>query len=727
MPFCLPPSTILPKVLSLGIGPIDTIASNGSEEASTVNLIAPPLDYLAEIRHLHQHPWAPGRDQLWKWTHPPPGISDYLRSSEFSELCQQRALFPMLDHPLLVDHKPDQELMQRCYQMLFFQEASWVLANPVLEQLSSMTTPFSTIGRYLDPSSISRLGRLEKVHIIFDVFRENLQDKDTFAPMVKFVQDHTRLFPGILKSVTSSTTLLWSSTTYAYPMNYPLSVQMEINRMLPALRSPTSVTTMSSILQLLAHPATTDLSRVKELGDRNSISKESWDLFKENQQTILQRCRSLRKLIIEPLGEDCFKWALEEKRLAEQTRQDGLSGSVNRVVKDMGWALHEPEPWRAGLIPLEDLRILSFEGVVMHEVDNVAIAFSHTLQSIDAYYYGSIKGEYEVLTRFDKGRTLRIGTGWDILPAMTDLMIQIGVRGLAVDPLLYLQLPNVVSIDLDDNVREYRCEDLDSPCLPARLSQLKSLTLNGLPALTFHSATLHSTTQLRSMSFTSDKLNDRIEDFTHASEDNDEFSHPFCFIPPVDELKRSHGIQDSSTSNPTPPVFIRPKWTWDWHLPNLVSLTLASEFAYLFEFRMLHGCPALHSLELEMRTDTKLHSRTITSADMFTSSGDAIVLPVLTKLRLHGCWEFADPTIAIQFLTGMFPSLKTLSALDWSGLSAKNTIHIARSLSLEELCLSFWFTKKEQETFGLIVAEDHLKYREEDVLMRRGCIAPVSQ
>ncbi|KAF9136030.1 hypothetical protein BGW39_007993 [Mortierella sp. 14UC] len=615
-------------------------------------------------------------------------------------------------------------MTHRCYQILFFQEASWALAQPVLEQLQSLTIPYSTIGRYLESPSMFRLERLERVHFIFDVlWEDDEQGKDGLIPMVKFVQEHTRLFPGVLKSVTSSDASLWDSEDYGSTVKCPASVQIEINRMLPALRIPTSLATITSLLQLLAHPDTTDLSRVEELGDPNYLDENMWALFKDSQQHILQRCRALRRLDTEPLGQDCFKWALEEKRLAEQIRQDALSRGVDRMVKDMERMSHELESWREGLIPLEEFRITSFEGAVMDEVDNAAIAFNYTLKSINAYYYGRIEGEYEVLTSFDKNRTLRIGKGWDILPALTDLTVQIGVRGLALDPLFYSHLPNVVSVELEDNVREYRYEDLVSTCLPARLPKLKSLTLQGLSALNFHPATLHSTTQLNNLSLTGNNYCDRDDDnsYYHGIEDRDEFFHPFCFIPPVEELNRSYGIQDDSTSTSIPPALMRPKWTWDWHLPHLVSLTLASEFAYLFEFHMLHDCPALKDLELEMRTATRSHSRIITSTDMYTPNGDAIILPALTKLRLHGPWEFTDLTFVKQFLAGMFPSLESLSAFDWTGLSERDMICIARFFLLKELCLSFRLSAKELVACGLVNAENRLEYEEEKVMTRVRC------
>ncbi|KAF9080263.1 hypothetical protein BGX29_005475, partial [Mortierella sp. GBA35] len=80
-----------------------------------------------------------------------------------------------------------------------------------------------------------------------------------------------------------------------------------------------------------------------------------------------------------------------------------------------------------------------------------------------------------------------------------------------------------------------------------------------------------------------------------------------CFIPSVEELDRSYGLQGGSPMEPVPtdqgqgqaaPTIIRPSWMWNWKLPQLTRLSLTSEFAYRFEFEMLKGCPLLKSLHL---------------------------------------------------------------------------------------------------------------------------------
>ncbi|KAG0258418.1 hypothetical protein BGZ95_004984 [Linnemannia exigua] len=269
-----------------------------------------------------------------------------------------------------------------------------------------------------------------------------------------------------------------------------------------------------------------------------------------------------------------------------------------------------------GLVPLEEFRITNFEAVETPEMDNSAVAFNRTLKTIKAYYYGMIAGENYVITRFDTSRTIR---NWK----------RVG-----------------------HNVREYSYEYLRyCQCQPAHLPKLKFLSLQGLPALSFHPDTFDSTTQLTELSLVGNNYTD----------DNDDRSYYFDV-----KLNRYYGIQEESINNSTPPssaITRRPTWTWEWNLPNLVSLNLTSEFAFLFEFRMLYYCPVLESLELEMRTVTGSHSQTTTTAYMFTPTGITIYVPTLTKLRLHGPWDFSGLHFGMQFLKSMFPRLESLSAL----------------------------------------------------------------
>ncbi|KAG0362808.1 hypothetical protein BGX24_005046, partial [Mortierella sp. AD032] len=117
--------------------------------------------------------------------------------------------------------------------------------------------------------------------------------------------------------------------------------------------------------------------------------------------------------------------------------------------------------------------------------------------------------------------------------------------------------------------------------------------------------------------------------------------------------------------------FLRPKWSWDWHLPELRMLDLTSEFAYRFEFKMPHGCPNLEILRLHMRTTEGLHTRVVSESHLFVSGVGGLpersVSPKLKKLYMNACWVIHDPSVLSQFLSGMFPKLERLVARGWDG------------------------------------------------------------
>ncbi|KAK3824128.1 MAG: hypothetical protein JOS17DRAFT_833659 [Linnemannia elongata] len=677
------------------------------------------MDYLAQIRHLHQKPWTIGSDQFMRWTGNRPGVSKFILTREFHDLCNQANLLPILEQDLAsVIYGPIYR--QHCYQGLFFCEVNWALASSILERLQSLTIPFVDIGRYLEPSSVSRLGRLERVHFNMDSpLHEVTQYPDRppketqrmlaikFAPVVRFVEKHTQLFPGVLKAVSSSQEPLWAPQLLSIVTCCLESIQITISHLLPVLREPRSLTTVPLLLQVLAYPEETDLSRVEEV-DICSLKSEEGKAAFAKLRNILQRCRSLRKLRTVSLGAGSFKWAVDERRLAEQQQgQDVLSTAADRLAEERRGTVYRREFRRRGLIRLEEINMSGPIVPVADELRDLMIAFCNTLKSIECICYGA-----------SDSRTSRLGNGWVELPALTHLSLGLSTKGSFYDPQLLCHCPNVVSVLLYDKTREYQCEDI-KPSLPAQFVRLKSLTLEGMPALSLHPATLHSATKLNNLSLTGKKYGVEEEFYFVAfqGEDND-FTKPYCFIPPKEDIYRSYGIQVDSTYSWTPSV-IRPNWTWDWHLPCLVSLTLSSEIAFLFQFRMLQGCPALRALELEIRTFTSSHSRSITDADLFTPTGDQIIAPSLEKLRLHGPWTFtSSSSIAHQFLTGMFPSLVSLSALDWVGLSLRDMVSIVRSMSkpIKELFLESKFAlRKDQVELNLFWSNSNYDV-EKDVL-----------
>ncbi|KAF9080208.1 hypothetical protein BGX23_002507 [Mortierella sp. AD031] len=147
-----------------------------------------------------------------------------------------------------------------------------------------------------------------------------------------------------------------------------------------------------------------------------------------------------------------------------------------------------------------------------------------------------------------------------------------------------------ISLTENDTALTNECNDVTPP---VNLPHLENLELIGWTALAFHPATLDSTPNLVTL---------RLEVGPKMGNLHNEVT----YIPPVDELDRSFGIQNGGAlaassfqqEAPDDGQSIRPRWFWEWKLPHLTSLYLSAEFAFRFEFKMLYGCPALETLEI---------------------------------------------------------------------------------------------------------------------------------
>lgn len=248
----------------------------------------------------------------------------------------------------------------------------------------------------------------------------------------------------------------------------------------------------------------------------------------------------------------------------------------------------------------------------------------------------------------------------------------------------------------------YNCQDI-FPCSPAKLASVRSIVLSGWTALTFNPATLSSTTQLAVLELT-------------LQQPSTDFAVYRGFILPVNEIYQSYDM----LSDPNIPhnqqveaetgletgggatdgsMVLRPQWTWNWHLPHLTRLVLESEIAYLFQFRMLFGCPALKKLKLDIRSTVQSsHVRFISAADLVLSpppisqskdglsssfsssspSGKELCLPSLHTLDLNGAWVVNERVLK-QLLMTTFPNLSLFTLQEWHFKTLKCLSHLIRT------------------------------------------------
>ncbi|KAF9546213.1 hypothetical protein EC957_009952 [Mortierella hygrophila] len=463
-------------------------------------------------------------------------------------------------------------------------------------------------------------------------------------------------------------------------------------------------------MQFTVHPHTTDLGHVKDI----FLTLPPGPLLDRLRgiRQFLQRCRSVKRLHLTSLGKGTFKWAVEEKRMVMggmggNTTINGGQGPPSLLDND------RPACLLHGLVAPEDVWMSIMDGTT-DEVDDIAIAFSQTLTGLRATSTSTTSAP-------DIPPAVHFGRGWVDMMALDRLVLDTVTSRMILDRELLVHCPNLSYAALGDRTFDYRCQDI-MPCLPARLRRLVTLQLYGWSSLSFHPDTLYSTSELRTLEVT---MRPRFHNFDLQF---------IYFIPPIEKLNQSYNIRNDnddesgatgSTATPAildeTPQIIRPRWTWDWQLPHLTQLRLSGEFAYLFEFRMLRGCPGLDILHLDMATTGRMHRRTLSMADLVSPSngnnsstdsigddGDEgddlddssshqqplpplptttpttaalgrIILPVLTELKLTGDWIIEDDFL-FELLAVTFPRMEHLSLQGSTPFALGSLLDIARAL-----------------------------------------------
>ncbi|KAF9151433.1 hypothetical protein BG015_006694 [Linnemannia schmuckeri] len=633
------PANTLPPVISLALSAHKPPSSDIDASLSTTP--SSPLNYTTHIRNFDLPTIAMSIASYWPLSRPPPtGVANYMQGAEFAQICRSACHLPAYIQKI----RPKDVLLHMHYEAHLYREACWALAGPILEQLQSLTLPVSDLGRY--SRAVQRLRNLERLHFSldkvvdydWDLFSDvTLDDRnetkarrdDLYQAVVQFVEDHTRYFPGRLKTVTFSDSGLWPPEEQSCPEE----TERVITQLLPPLHNPTSLN-QDNLPHFAAHLDSTDLSHVREIVELQGPG--SWYRTLRNNRQFLQRCRSLQSLFMEPLGPGAFTWAVQEKREFEN-----------------GQGAHLED----GLVPLKNVYLKESEDEQLtDELNDIAVAFSQTLRNIIVAMSPD---------PWHSPQTMNIGQGWVDLPALKDLMISATRNRLVMDSQLLQHCPNLASASFTDHTSEYQWEEF-VPCRPAELPKLEALRLT-------------------------------------KADNTGRY-----FIPEPETLERTFGMyRDTTTTtgdDSVEPNIVRPLWTWDWRLPNLHHLSLSAEFAYMFKFRMLQGCPALRSLDLNMETSTRGIARVISNNDMFlpgsssnSSNADdsgapkqqALIVPSLRVLSLRGNWRICDESL-VQFMSIMFPNLESLEEQGLSGYSLKTLVDVVSTKrnGIAELVLS---------------------------------------
>ncbi|KAF9271675.1 hypothetical protein BGZ88_005749, partial [Linnemannia elongata] len=430
--------------------------------------------------------------------------------------------------------------------------------------------------------------------------------------------------------------------------SFPENIQIEMLASIPPTPKIKSLSRSEWPL-VKAHPDTVDFCWIESI-DLSWFEKPVCEGL--SNDWVLPQCRRLKSLSTPPLGSDTFKWAVQEKR-----DLDSVVSCSTTSIADTSQQEGRPAYAEYGLVPLE--RIWIKENLIVYplsdeEVNDIAIAFSQTLRSL------TIVGDPKWFTETPPSKTFHLGRGWVDMLALTELhlyMQELDHR-VVLDRELMAHCPNITSIQIRDRIWDYDFSEI-VPCLPAYLPRLRELDLCGWSALTFDPETLSSTPELYNLTIGS------MSSYLNR-----------VFIPPVTELYRSFGIlreteeekeeeEEEEGVEETGERIVRSRWTWDWYLPMLGVLYLSGEFAYLFQFKVLTGCPQLWSLTLHIQTNEHNgHPRVITEDDLFIAGAgktrERIVAESVMEVTLRGTWFVESETVLSQFLVDMFPNVTEL-------------------------------------------------------------------
>ncbi|KAG0355907.1 hypothetical protein BG005_005173 [Podila minutissima] len=510
--------------------------------------------------------------------------------------------------------------------MVLRRELSWVLCRPILDQLQSVAIPVSGLDQYLD--NVERFSSLQLIvfvldewlqrqDISFDDATEEVIEKSrllrekgarSLSRMVDFVRLHTCRFRGLLEQVWCPTNVgAWSYMTHKCPEEYIARIATCLEPML----HPTELDN-ANWSHFLAHYHETDLEHVERiyLTDRS----KAWYGPVLSDPNFLRRCRALRQLEAPLLDPQIF-----------ETTAEIHQGSI-------------PLP------PLEVVRIRhNWEPFSNEQLDNIAQTFGQTLKVL----------MIESMTWTAQQSALRLGYHWH-LPVISELSIETRGELLNVDPTFLDRCPALRILSLSDGRPRSQVHEV-ATLQPASLPVLYILHLNGMPALSFHPNILHSTKELRFLSLEHwwDGEVGYISSLAELEEaDQDTVSGPsFQAYPEEYGYKR----------------IPRPRWTWDWYLPNLNDLVLIGEFAFGFQFRMLRGCPKIERLSLNiiLKSEEQVE-RELTEADFTVDPSfqyprlekDLVQMQGLTNKRQDE-WSLQDIEQALQVIP-----MESLDAID---------------------------------------------------------------
>ncbi|KAG0343095.1 hypothetical protein BG000_008528 [Podila horticola] len=511
---------------------------------------------------------------------------------------------------------------------------TWSLCEPVLEQLRSIDIPLSDIARYL--AVIHRFQSLSFINFVIDIAvsyqpgtlaRTTQQAPDQvqefqqtigqiFEDVARFVEENIRLFGKQLRQVECPELYDGHCT-----QRYPKPIMTRIMQALPPLDNPRHLHERNW-LQFVFHVESTCLDNVHTIAAPADDLRWQTDLVQAGGY--LPRCRSLKTLQLPYFVPGTFQWAV-----AERNRQSAHG---------------------QGLVPLRSISIIQFNSNPVLEIDDIAFAFSDTLEELT--YDCNHLDEEDEETWNPIPQTFTAGYKWTTMPVLKSLSILMDNHALTLDPHILALCPALQTIDISDYKQNF------SPTTrvwmePLHLPGLTRIRLQGSSANGFNVDTFRSTPCLDcvKLSMSSAYLIDDDPDLP---------------------------AQEYDLSLPNSPR----EWSWNWDLPCLTSLELGPGFASIFQFRMLEGCQALTILRLMLQgPDVPQGGVEVSDRDLVHSIDKSrfFSCPHLTSLYLCGPWVLR-PRFLQTLFGDVMPNLKDVFTMQCLGHSVGEWVEATTQL-----------------------------------------------
>ncbi|KAK3821605.1 MAG: hypothetical protein J3Q66DRAFT_333755 [Benniella sp.] len=615
-------------------------------------------------------------------------------------------------------------------EMDVYRKLVWTLCQGCMDSIEELSIPMGDIERYID--HLSQFRSLFQVNFVIekklkkvgfpDCMHTYVSPEDYgqryngmgpnhdrhFGDMAHFVLRHTVVHPHTLRQASLPSSLIFPETSRS-------SIKIawfKIMSFLPPLHNPRQIRS-SDTCKLAARLKDTDLSHVESMTlthqwETISAEKEmALNHLKYNKVPFLSRCRSLKHLEMETLGPDMFHWAvLEKKQLDARRQQESIVGQQS----SSGQHAHH-----SNLVPLQSVEL--FHGMSLkpgQELDDIASAFSDSLEKL------TVRG------RRDGGRPVSVdlgtvpvamhGYGWT-LPRLRILDFRMPHSQLQFDLDALQRFHALESLRLEDCVNIYRHRDI-RPWPSINLPHLKKLYLQGSPALCFNLNSLHYSPRLEclalSMPFT--------RTFDHYMPSPEEMRDDSVTQGSQDTAIDDHGLSGTpSVSQGYQSIGRRPRFIWDWHLPNLRELDMRAVFAYKFEFQWLQHLPNLLHICLGMMVPPDgIHKRDITLGGLSRKprqqqdeegqilSDRYFSFPKLEVFSVLGHWNITTEVLEV-FCLFVAPNLRRIHFGHSCvvGIQLREWITLARKMPrLEQSHLNQEFAADEIQKLGLL---DHLQ------------------